>query len=175
MAFKTPLHIQSILAPHKRHLIYATVASRAAHPLVHMNAVIEIDEARQIVHSRPLQRLSGAETFAHRFQNRALGPNLGVAIHADLGGWNAGERGLFYRGVAVTAIDAIVIHVVFMTELHRLAARNTDLRHIGGTINRGDKPKQNGQEKNTPEDAHFGDGIRAGMEYLRHCASGFAE
>ena len=71
------------------------MTSGATHALVNMNAVIEIDEARQVVDPRPLQRLPGAETFAHRLQNRTLGPDLRVAIHADLGGWNPGERRLF--------------------------------------------------------------------------------
>src|SRR6266536_431654 len=113
------------------------MASGAAHALVDMNAVIEIDEARQVVHPRPLQRLPGAKTFTHRLQNRALSPDLRVAVHADLGGRNAGERGLFHRGVAISAINAVVTDVMFVAELDRLAARDTDLRNIGGTVNRG--------------------------------------
>src|SRR5262249_1610720 len=120
MAFQTPLHIQGVHAPHERHLIYSTMASRTAHTLVHMDAMIEINESREIIHPRPLQRLAGPETLAHRRQDRALCPNLSVAIHADLRGWNAGERGLFHRGVAITAIDAVITHVVLVTELDRL-------------------------------------------------------
>ena len=144
------------------------MASRATHALVNMNAVIEIDEARQIVHPRPLQRLPGAETFAHRLQNRTLGPDLRVAIHADLGGRNAGERGLFHRGVAVTAIDAVITDVVFMAELHRLAARDADLRHIGRTVNRGEGGDEDDDDTDAPEYAHPGDGVRAPVKYLSH-------
>src|SRR5262249_58573549 len=46
MAFQTPLHIQGVLAPHERHLIYSTMASCTADALMNMNAVIEIDESR---------------------------------------------------------------------------------------------------------------------------------
>jgi hypothetical protein len=91
-----------------------------------------------------------------------------VTIHADLGGRNAGERGLFHRRVAVTAIDAVVTNVVFMAELHRLAARDTDLRHIGGTVNRGESAYEDDDETDAPEYAHPGDGVRAPMKYLSH-------
>ena len=136
VALQTPLHIQRVLAPHKRHLIHSSVAGHTAHAFVDMNAVIEIDEARQVVHPCPLDRLSGSETLAHRFQNRALRPDLGMATHADLGGRNPGERGLFHRSVAVTAIDAVVTDVVFVAELNRLAARDADLCHVRGAVNR---------------------------------------
>jgi hypothetical protein len=173
VTLQTPLHVESILAPHERHLIHAAVASGAAHALVNMNAVIEIDEARQVVHPRPLQRLPGPETLAHRLQNRALGPDLGVATHADLSGWNAGERGLFHRGVAVTAIDAGVTNVVFMAELHRLAARDTNLRHIGRSVNRRERGYEDDDDGSAPEYAHPGDSVRAAMKNLRHARMSF--
>ena len=144
------------------------MASRAADALVDVNAVIEIDEARQIMHSRPLQRFSGAETFTHRLQNRALGPDLCVTVHADLGGRDAGEGGLFHRSMAVTAIDAVVTDVMFVAELDRLAARDTDLRHIGGTVNRGEGGNEDDDDTNAPEYAHPGDGVRAPVKYLSH-------
>lgn len=107
------------------------MASGAAHTLVDVNAVIEIDEARQVVHPRPLQRFSGPETFAHRLQNRALGPDLGVATHADFGGRNTGERRLFHRGVAISTVDAVVTDMMFVTERYWLHPRHADLGHIG--------------------------------------------
>jgi hypothetical protein len=133
-----------------------------------MNAVIEIDEARQVVHPRPLQRFSGSKTLAHRLQNRALGPDLRVAVHADLGGRNAGERRLFHRRMAITAIDAVVTDVVFMAELDRLAACDTDLRHIGGTVNRGEGGNEDDDDSDAPEYTHPGDGVRAPVKYLSH-------
>ena len=144
------------------------MASGATHTLVNMNAVIEIDEARQVVDSCPLERLPGTETFPHRLQNRTLGPDLRVAIHADLGGWNAGERGLFHRSVAVTAIDAVITDVMLMAELHRLAARNTDLRHVRGAVNRGESGDEDDDDTDAPENTHPGDGVRAPMKYLSH-------
>ncbi len=138
-----------------------------------MNAMIEIDEARQIVDPRPLQRFPGPETFAHRLQNRALSPDLRVAVHADLGGRNAGERRLFHRGMAISAIDAVVTDVVFVAELDRLAARDTDLRHIGGTVNRGQGGDEDDDDTDAPEYTHPGDGVRAAVKNLRHARMSF--
>ena len=149
------------------------MASGATDALVNMNAVIEIDEAGQVVHPRPLQRLPSSETFAHRLQNRTLGPDLRVAIHADLGGWNAGERGLLHRRVAVTAIDAVVTHVVFMAELDRLAARDTDLRHIGRPVDRRERGNEDNDDGSAPEYAHPGDSVRAAVKNLRHARMPF--
>jgi hypothetical protein len=70
--------------------------------------------------------------------------------------------------MAVTAIDTVVTDVVFMAELHRLAARDTDLRHIGGTVDRGEGADQDNDETDAPEYAHPGDGVRAPMKYLSH-------
>src|SRR6266508_3151406 len=133
-----------------------------------MNAMIEIDEARQIVDPRPLQRLSGPETFAHWLQNRALSPDLRVAVHTDLGGWNAGERGLFHRGVAISTIDAVVADVVFVAELDWLVARDTDLRHIGRPINRRERGNEDNDDGSAPEYAHPGNSVRAAVKNLRH-------
>ena len=70
--------------------------------------------------------------------------------------------------MAVTAIDAVVTDVVFMAELHRLAARDPDLRHVGGTVNRGQGSYEDADDTNAPEYAHPGDGVRAPMKYLSH-------
>jgi hypothetical protein len=70
--------------------------------------------------------------------------------------------------MAVTAIDAVVTDVVLVTKLHRLAARDTDLRHIGGTVDRGESGYDDYDNTDAPEYAHPGDGVRAPMKYLSH-------
>src|SRR5262245_32835296 len=57
---------------------------------------------------------------------------------------------------------------MFVTELDRLAARDTDLRHIGGTVDRGESGYEDDDETDAPEYAHPGDGVRAPMKYLSH-------
>src|ERR1035441_2721371 len=57
-----PLHLQRVHLRGERHAVHSAVATLAAHTLVDVNAVIEIDEIGQIVHPRPTNRLIGAET-----------------------------------------------------------------------------------------------------------------
>ena len=54
---EAPLHLQRLLLPDERHLVHATVAGRAAHALVHVGAVVEVDEVGQVVDLRPLDGL----------------------------------------------------------------------------------------------------------------------
>ena len=63
--------------------------------------------------------------------------------------------------MAVTAVDAVITDVMLMAELHRLAARHTDLRHVGGAVNRGESGDEDDDDTDAPENAHPGDGVRA--------------
>ena len=83
---------------------------------LHVDAVVEIDEAGQIIDPVPAERLVGAVTFADRLQHGAADPNLPVAVHAGFRGRNAGERGVFHRGMAIAAIDAQNADVVLVAE-----------------------------------------------------------
>src|SRR5690242_18024025 len=92
------------------------MAATATDSLVHVNAVVEVNEVRKIMHADPLQVFSGAEAFTDRFQHGRIGPDLRVAVHAGASGRNAGEiRGL-HRSVAIAAIDAQAADVVLMAE-----------------------------------------------------------
>src|SRR5262249_27893765 len=123
MAAQAPLHLQGCDLPGDRHLVDATVAGRAPHAFVHVNAVIEVDEVGQIVHSGPFYRLTCAKAVANRLQCGAVSPYLAVAIHAGFGGRDAGEGGSLYRGMAISAVDPIIADMVFVTELNRLLPR----------------------------------------------------
>ena len=127
MAFQAPLHLQRSIVVHQRHAVDRPVAGVAAHALVDVNAVIEINEIRQIVDPGPHQRLAAAETLAHRLQQRRSRPDLRVAVHAGFGRRNAGKAGSLDRSVAIAAIDAQARHVVLVAEGHRL--RRAGLRH----------------------------------------------
>src|SRR5262245_57450114 len=80
---QAPLHIKRILAPHEGHLIDPPMTRRAADPFVDMNAVIEIDKAREIVHARPLERACCAKTFANGLQHGAIAPDPRMAVQAN--------------------------------------------------------------------------------------------
>src|SRR5580704_8542603 len=99
MATQAPLHLQRLLLIHERHLVDWTVTGVATYAFIDMNAVIEIDEVRKLVHPRPLQRLAGTEAGANWLEQRRVGPDLRVAVHASLGRRNSGEAGSLDRSV----------------------------------------------------------------------------
>src|SRR5207253_11147248 len=165
-----PVHLQRVLLPGERHAVDAAVARRAAHTLVHVDAVIEVDEFRKVVHPRPRERPAGLEALAHGLEHRALGPDLRMAVHAGLGRRDPGEGRGFDRGVAVTAIEAFAAHVVLVAEGDRLLARGVRQGQVRGAAHDVDQPAQPRDEEHRSEDAHPRDGIRAAMEYLRHSA-----
>ena len=70
MAVEAPLHLERVLLLHQRHLVDAPVAGLAAHPLLHVDAVVEVDEVGQVVDADPAQRLVVAEAGADRLENR---------------------------------------------------------------------------------------------------------
>ena len=104
----------------------------ATDTFVDMDAVVEIDEAGQIVDPCPLERFAGAQALPHRVQHRAIQPDLGVAVHADLGGRNSGEGRFLDGGVTVPAVDTIIGHMVLVAEGYRLDTWDTDLRDVRG-------------------------------------------
>src|SRR5688572_9397068 len=58
---EAPLHLQRVLLQHQRHLIDPAMARFATHPLLHVDAVVEVNEIRQVVNPNPAQRLVVAE------------------------------------------------------------------------------------------------------------------
>lgn len=91
VAAEAPFHLQALLLVHQRHLVDGAVAGVAADSFINVNAVVEINEVGELVHARPLQRFAGFVAGADRFEELGIGPDLGVAVHARLGRWNAGE------------------------------------------------------------------------------------
>src|ERR1044071_3952720 len=168
MTVQTPIHIKRILAPHERHLVDSPVTGHTADSLVHVNAMVEINETGQIVHARPLNRLSGTKALAYRFQNWTVGPDLGMAVHAGFSRRNTGERALLDRCVAITAIDSIVADVMFVAEGHRLAARHSHFGDVRRLIDGGQSSDHGQQENQTAENRYPGNRVGAWVKNLRH-------
>src|SRR5262249_42133339 len=84
MTFETPFHLQRCRLVSNRHLVNPAVTGCATYPFVYVNAVIEIGVIRQIVYADPFDWFAGAKARAHRFQIRAVCPNLLVTIHASV-------------------------------------------------------------------------------------------
>ena len=76
MTLDAPLHLKRRRLISQRHQVNSSVTRRTADTLVYVNAVIEIDEVREIVDPRPPDRFSGSPAFAYRFQIGAVRPNL---------------------------------------------------------------------------------------------------
>src|SRR5688572_20564434 len=56
MAVEAPVHLKRPFLLHQRHLVDPSMTALAPDALFHMDAVVEIDEVRQVVHPNPLQR-----------------------------------------------------------------------------------------------------------------------
>src|SRR5437016_11879587 len=168
MATQAPLHQQRPVVVHHGHAVDWTMACIAAHALVDVNAVIEINEIGEVVDPRPDQRLVRPAALPHRLQQRSLGPDLSVAIHAGLGGRNPCEPGLLNRGVAVAAINAESCHVVLMAEGNRLRPHHARIRHVGGALNLRRGPEQKGDNEYRSKNCGPRNCISTAMKDLRH-------
>src|SRR6185436_11478481 len=70
----------------------------------------------------PLQRFPGLKAGAHRFEIGTVSPDLFMTGHTDLSRRHACRCRSLNRCMAITAINAVVADVVFMTELNGLLA-----------------------------------------------------
>src|SRR5262249_18376875 len=159
-----PLHLQRALLPGERHAIDAAVASRAADALVHVNAVIEVDELGEVMDPRPLDGLPALEARSHRLEHRTVCPNLRMTVHAGLGRRDSRERGGLDRGVTVAAVEALAPDVVLVTERYWLLpcdARLSDVRRSADGV---EQPTERRQEEDRAENAHARDCVRAAVE-----------
>jgi predicted nucleotidyltransferase len=149
------------------------VTRGATDPFIDVNTVLEVNEIRQIVHPRPLDRPARAKAVAHRFQNRAFGPNLRVAIHADFRARDSRKSLGLDRSVAVAAIDPIIADVMLMAELNRLRTSDVSLGDIGRPIDLSHDPDDPGEDEDSAENTELGKGIGAGMKNLGHSGNRF--
>ena len=168
VTLKAPLHEQRVFAPRHRHLVDRAMATEAANALIDMNAVIEIGEIRQIVHAGPGDGTVCAKAVPHRLQRGTGAPDLRVAIHARFGRRNIGEARCFDGGVAVTAVEPHVAHVMSVTEGNGLFSRDSGLRGPRRTAPGAEKPQQESQDEHRSEDARLREGVRAAMKNLGH-------
>src|SRR5262249_58211885 len=106
VAVQAPFHVQRGLLPRQRHLVDRPVTGRAADALLDMDAVVEIGELGQVVDAHPGDRLIAAVALADRLGQRAVDPDLVVAVHAGARRRGAGELGGLGAGVAGAAGDA---------------------------------------------------------------------
>src|SRR5262245_21148497 len=133
-----------------------------------MDAVVEVNEIGQVVDAGPGDGLAGPVTLAHGKEHRGAGPDLGMAVHADLGGRDAGEGGVLDRGVAVAAIDPQAGDVVLVAERHRLLAGDADAGGVSGALQLGQDPEKSRDNEDETEDTDLGEGVETPVEDLGH-------
>ena len=150
MAIETPLHLQRRGLVHQRHLVDRAVTGITADAFIDVNAVIEINEIRNLVHARPLDRPAAAETLAHGLEKSGIGPDLRMAVHAGLGGRNACEAGYLNRSVAVPTVNTEPGHVMLMAEGHRLRPHHARISNVRGTLDLLQRPAETSNDEHGP-------------------------
>jgi len=91
-----------------------------------------------------------------------------MAVHASLGWWDSSKRKLLNGGMAVAAIDTIIAHMVLVTELDGLLAREESLGVIRRSIEFKQHPDKDGGEKDRAKDRRLGNEVGASIEDLPH-------
>jgi len=133
-----------------------------------VNAVIEIDEVRKIVHASPPNRFTGSPTLADRFQIGRVGPDLIVTVHAGSGRRDPGERSFLDSRVAISAVDAVLAYVVFVAELNGLLARKKRLSVVRGSVELQQQPENYRDEEDRAKDTELGYVVSASTKDLAH-------
>jgi hypothetical protein len=133
MTVEAPLHVERRDATRQRHPVDGAVTGAAADALRDVDAVIEVDETRQVVDTIPFERLPARVRLAQRREHRGVVEKLGMARHARRERRDAREGRGLDRRVAVAAIDAVVADVVLMAERDRLLDRVV-LRRVAARV-----------------------------------------
>src|SRR5262245_7038243 len=169
VAVQTPVHVQRVHLPGQRHLIDAAVTGDTTDPLFDVNAVVEVDEARQLVDAVPFQRrAAGPVTLADGSQHRAAEPDLRMAVHARLARRHAGKGRLLDGGVAVAAVDLELADMMAVAERYRLLDGGERVGVVGGAHGLCADPAQRDEEENRAEDADSRDDVKGAMKDLGH-------
>ena len=81
---QTPFHLERLHLPHQGHLVDTPVTGFAAHPLLHVDAVVEVDEVRQVVDSDPAQGTVLPEAGADRLEDWRVRPVGGMPANDEV-------------------------------------------------------------------------------------------
>ena len=130
MTFDARIHGPGAGGDHHVQTIDLSVTRDTTNSLVDMDAVIEIDVARKMIHTRPLDGLTVLVALSNGLQKWAVHLYLNVAIHAGFGGRKPGKRTVLNGRVAVSAIEPEFPDMQLVTVWNGLGSRQPDLRHI---------------------------------------------
>jgi hypothetical protein len=116
VAIDAPIHVQRLGSPDQCHLIYLAMASRATDTLCDVNAVIKVDEIRQLMDTNPAQRLVLLKTDEHWAKNFLILKNLRMTRHTRRCRRNASEGREFNRRMAKATIQSNITYMVLVTK-----------------------------------------------------------
>ena len=116
MALQTPLHVKGLRTPGDRHLVDAAVAGGTSDTFRDVDAVIEVNKIRQVVHASPLDRGARGKALPDGLERRGFRPELRMTGHASLRRRHSGEGRFFDRSMAIAAVDAVIDHMMFVAE-----------------------------------------------------------
>jgi hypothetical protein len=136
MTLQTPRHPQRRMLRNHFHMVDGTMTGGASHSLRNVNTMIEVHKLRKMMHANPGNRLIRTKSVTQRRQHLRIRPHLRMAGHAGLRRRDSRVWRVFNAGVAKAAINAQLLHVVFVAEGNRLFRRNTNTAHIRRAIDR---------------------------------------
>ena len=134
VTFEAPTHAVRLVVPDDLHVVHMTVAGHATDAAVHVGRVVKINVIGRLVDADPGNRLAGFPGLADGLELGALGFNLGVAIHAGLGGGNVGVGGFFHLGMAVPAVHPELVDVEGVIKLDGLGGLVADPGVLRGKV-----------------------------------------
>src|SRR5688572_22355292 len=168
VTIEAPVHRERRVLVDQRHLVHRTMTGRAADSLLHVNAVVEVHEVRQIVHTRPFQGRVVAKTRPNRLENGGATPDLRMAIHAGFRRRDVREGGLLDRRMAIPAIDPHAPYVVGVAELDRLFDEVVLPRVVARQVQHADDAAEHQYKEEHSQNAEAGVHIAMSMEDLAH-------
>src|SRR5690242_15296667 len=133
-----------------------------------MNAMVEINIVRQIMDPVPLQRSIADKTCANRRERGRVVPNLRVTRHAGIGAGHTRKGRLLNGRMAITAINSVIAHVMFVTEGNRLIEGNVHVSGVRRPENFRSQETASRQKQQYCNNGHASMGVRACAKYLRH-------
>jgi hypothetical protein len=163
-----PVHVESVDPVHQRHFIHLAMAGRATDALVDVNAVIEINEVGKVVDACPLNWFSACPAISNGLRQRSARPDLRVARHAGFRRWETRERRVFDAGMTVPAVNAVVFHMMFVTEKDGLFRRYANWGNPMTTIDDVRYAQRASRSKNHCSNGNFRDRVRARPKQLCH-------
>ncbi len=120
MAVQTPAHAQGFYLHDHLHLVNPSVTDRTAHTLIHMSAVVEISIIGRFVDTHPFDGDIILPAVSNQVQLLTFRFDQIMTVHTGLCWWNIGFSGFFNRCMTVSAVNAQIACMQFMTVLNWL-------------------------------------------------------